>query len=108
MGQEGRTLNTIVSFVVAGKFYPLFACLFGIGFALQFERWGDRPGFVWLYVRRLLALAVIAFTMIALTGYKVLESYAFWGFTLLLGGAGLSAPCSSSGSSPRSRILAWS
>ena len=66
------------------RFYALFAFLFGVGFALQFVRSGDRPGFVWIYTRRLLALAGFALLILAITGYRVLLDYAFWGFGLLL------------------------
>ena len=74
---------TIDTFVV-DKFYPLFACLFGMSFAIQFERWGARTNFVWIYLRRLAWLMAFAIILIALTGYHVLELYAAWGLVLLL------------------------
>jgi uncharacterized protein len=73
----------VKDYFVDGRFYPLFALLFGIGFALQFERHGDRPGLFKMYVRRLLALAGFGIALNALTGFSVLELYAFWGFILL-------------------------
>jgi uncharacterized protein len=73
----------MVEHLAEGKFYPIFACLFGIGFALQFERWGDRRRFARMYVRRLLALFGIALLLVAFTGFYVLIIYAAWGFALL-------------------------
>jgi uncharacterized protein len=72
-----------INIFAADKFYPLFACLFGVSFALQFESWGARRDFVWIYLRRLLWLAAFAFVLIATTGYHVLEIYAAWGVVLL-------------------------
>jgi uncharacterized protein len=77
-------INFVIHNFVDGRFYPLFALLFGIGFALQFERNGDRPGFFKMYVRRLIALAGFGIAINALTGFSVLELYAFWGFFLLI------------------------
>lgn len=77
-------INFVLDYFVGGRFYPLFALLFGIGFALQFERNGDRPGFFKMYVRRLMALAGFGIAVNALTGFSVLELYAFWGFFLLI------------------------
>jgi uncharacterized protein len=77
-------IGTSVDFIAVDRFHPLFALLFGAGFALQFTRWEGRHGFVTMYLRRLSALMVIAAILIALTGYHVLESYALWGLPLLL------------------------
>ncbi len=81
--QHDDAVSSVISTVATGSFYPIFACLFGVGFALQFERGKDRPKFARLYARRLLALAGIAVATIALTGYSVLELYACWGVALL-------------------------
>jgi uncharacterized protein len=80
----GERVQAMVDLLFTTRFYALFAFLFGVGFALQVERAGDRPGFVWIYTRRLLALAVFAVLLLAFTGYHVLHDYAFWGFALLL------------------------
>ena len=80
----GPRVEMVDAFLFTARFYALFAFLFGVGFALQFERAGDRPGFVQIYIRRLLALAVFAVLILAFTGYRVLGDYAFWGFGLLL------------------------
>jgi uncharacterized protein len=76
-------IDSAVTFLAVDRFYPLFAVLFGTGFTLQMQRWGERPGFVAMYLRRLSALMVFAVTLIGLSGYKVLESYAFWALPLL-------------------------
>jgi uncharacterized protein len=79
-----RRIGTAVDFLAVDRFYPLFAFLFGAGFALQFARWEGRPEFVAMYLRRLAALMGFAAVLIAVTGYHVLESYALWGLALLL------------------------
>ena len=76
-------INDAVDFIAVDRFYPLFAVLFGTGFTLQMQRWGERPGFVAMYLRRLTALMGFAVLLIGLSGYKVLESYAFWALPLL-------------------------
>jgi len=76
-------IGRLISFIAEDRFYPLFAVLFGAGFTLQLMRWGARPGFVVFYLRRIAALMVFAFLLIGLTGYRVLESYAFWALPLL-------------------------
>ncbi|HJR58895.1 MAG TPA: hypothetical protein VJ813_05855 [Vicinamibacterales bacterium] len=57
------------------------------------ERWGDKPGFVRFYVRRLLVLAGFAIVISALTEYCVLLGYSFWGFALLRCAAGHRGRC---------------
>jgi uncharacterized protein len=79
---SGR-INEAVDFLAVDRFYPLFAFLFGTGFTLQLTRWGGRPGFVPMYLRKLTALMAFAAILIASTGYRVLESYAFWALPLL-------------------------
>ena len=83
-GPAASQIQWTIDVLVVDKFYPLFACLFGMSFAIQFERWGARSNFVWIYIRRLLWLMAFALVLIALTGYHVLEVYAAWGLVLLL------------------------
>jgi uncharacterized protein len=83
-GLWSERIGRVVSFIAEDRFYPLFAVLFGAGFTLQLTRWGDRPGFVAMYVRRLAALMAFAILLIGLSGYRVLESYAFWALPLLV------------------------
>ena len=80
----GDRVEALDTLLFTGRFHALFAFLFGVGFAMQVERSGDRPGFAWIYTRRLLALAVFALLIVAFTDYRVLLDYAFWGFGLLL------------------------
>lgn len=77
-------VQALVDLLFTERFYALFAFLFGVGFALQATPARDRHGFVRMYTRRLLALAVFALLILGLTGYRVLLDYAFWGFGLLL------------------------
>jgi uncharacterized protein len=83
-GLWSERIGRVVSFIAEDRFYPLFAFLFGVGFTLQLTRWGERPGFVVMYIRRLAALMAFAVLLIGLTGYRVLESYAFWALPLLV------------------------
>lgn len=82
-GLWSQRVNGAIDFFAVNRFYPLFALLFGVGFTLQFTRWGERPGFVAMYLRRVTALMLFAVVLAALTGYRVLESYAFWALPLL-------------------------
>ena len=82
-GYWSQRVNTAIDYLAVERFYPLFSLLFGAGFAIQFERWGERAGFVAMYLRRLAALMGIGILLIAITGYTVLESYAFWGLVVL-------------------------
>ena len=76
-------IQTAIDALFTERFWALFAFLFGVGFALQIERWEDKPGFVRIYLRRLLILAGFAIVIAAFTGYRVLLGYAFWGLVLL-------------------------
>ena len=70
----------------AGKFYPLFSTLFGIGFMIQLER-AQRAGrsFVPAYIRRLLFLCILGLIHGLLLWYgDILFIYSFAG-TLLFG-----------------------
>jgi uncharacterized protein len=82
-GPGSAKIPWAIDIFAVDKFYPLFACLFGVGFGLQFARWGARRDFVWIYLRRLLWLAAFSVVLIATTGYHVLEIYAVWGVVLL-------------------------
>jgi uncharacterized protein len=83
-GVWSQRANSAIEFLAVNRFYPLFALLFGVGFALQFERWGERHGFLLMYLRRIAALLLFATAIIFVTGYSVLESYAFWALPLLM------------------------
>ena len=67
-----------------GRFYTMFAMLFGIGFAVQLSRADARgENLVPRYLRRLGALAVFGFIAEGIFGYNVLMGYAIWGLALL-------------------------
>lgn len=70
---------------IAGKFRTLFAFLFGIGFALQFER-RRQAGFFSYYVRRQSILLLIGFAhFVLLWGQQdILMPYAIAGMMLML------------------------
>lgn len=77
-------MRDVVTWGFENKFYPLFAFLFGCGFAVQMESAEARGSrFVPVYVRRLLGLALIGLFVKVFTGYEVLISYAIGGFVLL-------------------------
>jgi len=55
-----RFSANLIEILVRDKFWPLFALLFGIGFAVQLERADARNAGIWKpYLRRLLFLALI-------------------------------------------------
>ncbi|MDI6769450.1 MAG: DUF418 domain-containing protein [Anaerolineales bacterium] len=58
-----------IAFFAEGKFYSIFAFLFGIGMAIQFQR-AEQKGvrFFWTYFRRLLVLL----------GIGLIHAYLFW------------------------------
>jgi uncharacterized protein len=78
--------RALVDFFIDGKFYTLFAFLFGLGFTLQMHRAEMRGvSILSLYIRRLCVLLVIAVIHIALIWYgDILLMYASLGFVLLL------------------------
>jgi uncharacterized protein len=78
--------RAFVAFFIDGKFYTLFAFLFGLGFALQMHRAeAHGAGAVPIYLRRLSVLVAIGVIHIALIWYgDILLLYAELGFVLLL------------------------
>jgi len=88
-GIEGTFDGTVAWFLdsfVVGKFYRLFAFMFGVGFALQMGRLEERgTTFVPLYVRRLLILLIIGLLHgIFLWPNDILALFAQLGFLLLI------------------------
>ena len=75
-----------LQYAVAGKFYRLFAFLFGVGFALQMRRFEERrEPFVPTYSRRLLVLFVIGVAHgMLLWPNDILALFAQLGVLLLL------------------------
>jgi uncharacterized protein len=78
--------RALVAFFIDGKFYTLFAFLFGLGFSLQMQRAAMRGArLMSLYARRLTVLLLIGAMHIPLIWYgDILMLYASLGFALLL------------------------
>jgi uncharacterized protein len=78
--------RALVAFFIDGKFYTLFAFLFGLGFSLQMHRAEMRGArIVSVYIRRLSVLLFIGATHVALIWYgDILLLYASLGFVLPL------------------------
>jgi uncharacterized protein len=74
----------LVQFLADGKFFTLFAVLFGIGVAMQLERATARgAAFAPIYVRRLLILFLIGLVHVLLHPLEILHRYAVLGLLLL-------------------------
>jgi len=74
----------LVQLLADGKFWMLFAVLFGIGFAMQLERATARgAAFAPVYVRRLLILFLIGLAHALLHPLEILHRYAALGLLLL-------------------------
>ena len=74
----------LVQVLAAGKFWPLFSVLFGLGFAMQMARaapHGSRVAPV--YARRLLVLLLFGLLHAVLHPLEILHRYALLGFLLL-------------------------
>ena len=92
-----RIADGLVYFFVQGKFYTLFALLFGMGFAMMAQR-ADASGrpFVGLYFRRGLALL----------GIGLVHALLVWSGDVLVTYALLSFPLLAFHTTP-ARVLAW-
>ena len=74
-----------VNWFVDGKFYTIFAILFGAGFAIQLLKTKEKgEKVVTKFIRRMLALACFGFLIEVGTGYAILVSYATCGLLLIL------------------------
>ncbi len=79
-----RVAYFLVHFFAAGKFYSLFAFLFGWGFALQMGRAEARGvRFFPVYARRLFVLLLIGLTNLVFWDWTLFE-YALLGYVLFL------------------------
>jgi uncharacterized protein len=78
--------RALVAFFIDGKFYTLFAFLFGLGFSLQMQRAAMRGArLMSLYARRLTVLLLMGAMHVPLIWYgDILMLYASAGFALLL------------------------
>ncbi|MGH2376725.1 MAG: DUF418 domain-containing protein [bacterium] len=81
-----RLTDWLIRLLAEGKFYPLFAFLFGFGMAVQMARVEARGGrFLPLYARRLFVLLLIgAGHALLLWAGDILVPYALLGFILML------------------------
>lgn len=80
-----RIAQYFIDYLVQGKFITLFACLFGVGFAVQISRAMDSGRSIRFYPRRLLILLVFGLIHGALIWWgDILLGYAVCGFVLLL------------------------
>ena len=77
-----RWLDPASALLSSGKFISLFSIMFGIGFALQMQRIGERGGRGW-YLRRLAILFLIGLLHSALWWGDILRWYAVAGLLLL-------------------------
>ena len=84
-GGFGHAYRRIVELFFSGRFWAMFAILFGAGFGVQLRRADARgDAFIARYLRRLLGLAVFGFIAEGFFGFNVLLGYAIWGVPLLL------------------------
>ena len=85
-GPGDITALWFIALLVEGKFFSLFAFLFGLGFALQIQRAEARGvHFFPLYGRRLLVLLLIGLAQTFFLNHGgILTTYAMFGFLLLL------------------------
>ena len=78
-------LAAVSEFLIRGKFFSLFALLFGIGFAVQIDSANRRQAnFDRHFIRRLIALLAIGLAHACLWYGDILKDYALIGFLLLL------------------------
>lgn len=85
-GWASRVVYWFVGVFCTGKFYPLFSILFGAGLAIIYDS-TQRSGrsFGWIYLRRLVVLAMFGMAHIVLLWYgDILLLYAGVGIAMLL------------------------
>jgi len=80
-----RLTQACIDCFVSGKFIAIFAALFGIGFAIQMARAGERRDpFARLHVRRMIGLALLGVAHVLLLWWgDILLTYAVVGLALL-------------------------
>jgi len=79
-----RGLDSVLTFLVDGKFYTILASLFGLGFSIQLGRARDDKSAVETYCRRLAGLAGIGLMhALLLRNGDILLPYALTGFLLI-------------------------
>lgn len=85
-GWPNRIVDALIELFAVGKFYPMFAALFGIGFALQLSRARDHHrSVVGVHLRRMASLMAFGILFyLLLDRNDILVSYACAGVPLLL------------------------
>lgn len=84
LGIDG-TLADVQEFLIRGKFYSLFALLFGIGFAVQLQSATRRGAqFSRHFARRLSILLIIGIAHASIWYGDILKDYALIGFLLII------------------------
>jgi uncharacterized protein len=80
-----HVIEMLAYFLVDGKFYSVFSILFGIGFAVQYQRMmKDDKVFVPFFRRRMLGLLLIGcIHLFLIWGGDILTLYAIMGLTLI-------------------------
>jgi uncharacterized protein len=83
-GRADVWAQALLDIFITGKFYTLFAFLFGLGFAIQMTRAAARSAkFPWFYLRRLAALATMGLVHgIFIWNGDILLPYSIGGFWL--------------------------
>ncbi len=82
-----EVINWMIEIFVAGKFWTIFAFLFGVGVALQFSRQrdNDQKNFMGHYVRRLSVLLLLGLAHAVFLWFgDIVSLYAASGFVLLI------------------------
>ena len=81
-----RIAQALIDTFIQGKFITIFAFLFGVGFAMQFDRASERGAkFGWTYARRLFVLLLFGLVHGLLIWFgDILLVYALDGFLLML------------------------
>lgn len=84
-GTLNEIFSWLITYLVFGKFFIIFSCLFGLSFFIQMDRASQkgvdfRPRFLW----RLALLLVIGFVHGLLVRIDILLVYAILGFVLVL------------------------
>lgn len=84
-GLSDGILRWVITHLLAGKFYIIFSCLFGLSFFIQMDRAAQkgidfRPRFIW----RLVLLMAFGYTLGLIFRIEILLIYALVGFVLVL------------------------
>jgi uncharacterized protein len=79
-----ENLYQFLNIIIKGKFYRIFAILFGAGCFLQFNKYVNNSNFKKVYRRRLFILLIIGLIHSLIWSGDILFMYALAGFVLIL------------------------